>query len=127
MQVETEISGLPSEAQTALMTAGRRPATSIGEILLALATPTNGSAFADLVTGSVSRPPTCGDGVCGPGETPIAALDPTELTCAEDCPFTYGTCGSPGSNDVGDPTKVRPYRMPILEKETNADVYPCTD
>ena len=113
MQVTVDVPALSQLDLNTLTAAGMLPALSSGKIQNALSAldvnsdANDTSAVPQLTRVGVAKPSICGDGVCGPGETPVVGEMNTGTTCSEDCPFSFGKCPSPGTSEAGDPTKVR--------------------
>jgi hypothetical protein len=52
----------------------------------------------------VSKVSVCGDGICGIDEPGVSGEPDTETTCRIDCPIELGSCPTPSSSELGDPS-----------------------
>jgi len=105
-QATIVVAPIPHGELTSLALAGSMPALSIAAAQSALGAPDlAGTPFSEFAAVDLAKPPACGDGICGPGETPIYGVAASALTCSDDCAFTLAACPSPGSAEVGDPSR----------------------
>lgn len=109
MQLRFQFPHLPDAEIDELAGRSKRVALRNAAVAASFQRPLFTSTRLDVVSvDGVTKVVACGDDVCVANELRVSGAPALPSTCDRDCPVPVGaTCPTPGTNEAGDPTKVR--------------------